>query len=58
MHTHHGSRLEGCPLTEPIIKSGMNLCLFDFAGYGNSEGDTVTLGIEEVWDIEIVIKHL
>ena len=40
------------------MKQGFNFCIFDFSGYGNSDGDSVTLGIEEVWDIEAVIKFL
>jgi len=46
LHTHHGSRLEGTPLVDAILKAGLNVCLFDFSGYGNSEGEIVTLGIE------------
>ena len=34
------------------------MCLFDFAGYGNSEGETVTMGVEEIWDIDLVIQNL
>lgn len=43
---------------EPLLLDGFNVCLFDFAGYGNSEGDFVTMGVEEMWDIELVIQHL
>jgi hypothetical protein len=46
LHTHHGSKLEATCLIEPMLSSNINLCLFDFCGYGNSEGDTVTLGIQ------------
>lgn len=47
LHTHHGSRLEATCLIEPMLNSHINLCLFDFSGYGNSEGETVTLGLQE-----------
>lgn len=30
-----------------MLKDNVNVCLFDFTGYGNSEGDSVTLGIRE-----------
>ena len=58
LHTHNGSKLEALPLAEKILSLGVNLCLFDFAGYGNSEGSSVTLGCREMWDIECVISHL
>lgn len=45
LHTHHGSRLEATSFIMPILNSNINICLFDFSGYGNSEGDTVTLGV-------------
>jgi pimeloyl-ACP methyl ester carboxylesterase len=45
-------------LVEPLLLDGFNVCLFDFAGYGNSEGDFVTMGVEEMWDVELVIQHL
>lgn len=58
LHTHHGSRLEALSLIEPMLNSNINVCLFDFSGYGNSEGDTVTLGIEESADVNFVLQTL
>jgi alpha-beta hydrolase superfamily lysophospholipase len=58
LHTHNGSKLEALPLAESILALGTNLCLFDFAGYGNSEGTSVSLGCREIWDIECVLAHL
>lgn len=51
LHTHNGSKLEALPMTEQILAMGLNYCIFDFAGYGNSEGKTVSLGCKEIWDI-------
>jgi alpha-beta hydrolase superfamily lysophospholipase len=45
-------------MVESILSLGLNLCIFDFAGYGNSEGETVSLGCREIWDIECIIQHL
>jgi pimeloyl-ACP methyl ester carboxylesterase len=45
-------------MTEQILAMGLNYCIFDFAGYGNSEGKTVSLGCKEIWDIESVVNHL
>lgn len=58
LHTHHGSRLEGLPLVSKVLHGGANFCLFDFAGYGNSEGTTVTLGYQEKHDIGSVLEEL
>lgn len=58
LHTHHGSRLEGLPLVNRILQYGANFCLFDFAGYGNSEGHSVTLGYQEKYDVQCVIDEL
>ena len=41
-----------------IVPQGYNFCLFDFAGYGNSEGDFVGLGSKEASDIDCVIRYL
>ena len=45
-------------MAESILALGVNYCIFDFAGYGNSEGKSVSLGCREIWDIETVINHL
>jgi fermentation-respiration switch protein FrsA (DUF1100 family) len=58
LHTHNGSKLEAVPLVESILGLGLNVCIFDFAGYGNSEGSTVSLGCKEIWDIECIVEHL
>jgi|JI6StandDraft_1071083.scaffolds.fasta_scaffold22341_6 pimeloyl-ACP methyl ester carboxylesterase len=58
LHTHHGSRLEGLPLVNKVLHGGANFCLFDFAGYGNSDGTTVTLGYLEKHDISCVLAEL
>ena len=58
LHTHNGSKLEAVPMVESILSLGLNFCIFDFAGYGNSEGETVSLGCREIWDIECIIEHL
>ena len=37
---------------------GLNFCIFDFSGYGNSSKNHVTLGFEESKDIGFVIEKL
>jgi pimeloyl-ACP methyl ester carboxylesterase len=34
------------------------MCTFDFSGCGNSDGNTISFGANEKYDIEAVIQHL
>jgi pimeloyl-ACP methyl ester carboxylesterase len=36
---------------EPLHRAGFNLLMFDFRGHGRSEGNLVTLGPQEVFDL-------
>jgi alpha/beta superfamily hydrolase len=58
MHGNAGNKLEGLSYASKIVKGGCNLCVFDFSGCGNSEGEFVTLGYKERNDLEAVIKHI
>ncbi len=58
LHTHHGSRMEGAAVAAPLLERGFSLCLFDFQGYGHSDGDSVTLGIREAEQVQAVLQHL
>lgn len=57
-HCNSGSRLEAIRLLPNIIQLGIGLFCFDFAGSGISEGEYVTLGINESLDLECIIAHL
>ena len=37
---------------------GINFCVFDFSGCGNSEGEWVTMGYKEKDDIKAIIDYL
>lgn len=56
-HSHSGNRLEGASLSEALIND-FNYCVFDYSGYGKSQGHFTTLGIKEQDDLEAVIHHL
>lgn len=43
---------------DKILSLGFSMCSFDFAGTGNSEGNYVSLGHHEQFDIWTVIKYL
>jgi pimeloyl-ACP methyl ester carboxylesterase len=53
-HTFSGNRIEGRFLFEYFFPN-YAVCLFDFHGCGNAEGDYVTLGLREQFDLEGVI---
>ena len=56
-HSHSGSRLEGSSILN-IVQQDFSLCLFDYSGYGYSEGTYSTLGAKEQYDLEAVIAYL
>lgn len=58
LHCNSGSRLEGLPLVVNLLNNGMSVCLFDFAGSGMSEGAYISLGYNEVHDLQAVLKHV
>jgi len=43
---------------EHLIKKGWNVCLFDFAGSGLSQGNHISLGHYESKDLECMIQKL
>jgi esterase/lipase len=50
-HTFSGNKIEGKFLFEYFLPN-FSICLFDFHGCGNAEGEYVTLGLKEKHDIE------
>lgn len=57
LHTRGGCRLEGIFLLK-IILPKFGLLIFDFAGSAYSEGQYITLGVNEAEDTRIVIDHI
>lgn len=58
LHSHGGNRLEGLTLLRHAASLHMNLCCFDFAGSGQSEGKYTTLGLRESEDCRVVVETL
>jgi len=40
------------------LQNGQQVCLFDYSGSGVSEGDYVSMGMNEAKDLANVIAHL
>jgi alpha-beta hydrolase superfamily lysophospholipase len=49
--------VEGAALL-PIVQEEFSLCIFDYTGYGYSEGKYSTLGLKEQDDLASVIAHI
>ena len=58
MHGNAGNQLEGLKYADAILQNGLSLCVFDFSGCGNSEGEFVTLGHKEVDDLNAIIQKV
>lgn len=43
---------------ERVLATGMNMCSFDFAGTGLSDGEYVSLGAHEQYDILEVLEYV
>jgi pimeloyl-ACP methyl ester carboxylesterase len=43
---------------ELLLPDGISVFAFDFSGSGHSDGDTISLGFYEKFDVECVVKHL
>ena len=58
LHGNSSSRVEGLRHTIELIKKGINLFTFDFAGCGKSEGDYISLGYNEKADLKIIVDFV
>jgi pimeloyl-ACP methyl ester carboxylesterase len=57
-HSHNGTRVEGRFLREFCGKNRYCLCLFDFLGHGQSQGEYSSLGYFEQFQLERLIEYL
>ena len=57
MHTYSGNKCEGKFIFQYIPKN-YDLAIFDFPGCGNSQGEFITYGITEKYDIDSCLKVL
>jgi len=58
LHGNSSSRIEGLKNAPELLKKGINVCMFDFSGCGQSEGDYISLGWFERDDVKIVVDFL
>lgn len=57
-HGSQGNRLDSSEALFLLFEYEINICCFDFAGSGLSEGSFISLGYYEKDDIVTVVKHL
>lgn len=43
---------------QQLLEKGFDVCSFDFAGSGNSEGEYVSLGCNEKDDVLILVRYI
>lgn len=58
LHGNSSSRAEGIKHVSILLRKGINLFTFDFAGCGKSEGEYISLGYHEKNDLKIVVDFV
>ena len=58
LHGNSSSRIEGFRNAPDLLKNGINIVLFDFAGCGLSEGEYISLGWYEKDDVKLIIDFV
>ena len=58
LHGNSSSQVEGQFLIPNVCKYGVALYVFDFAGCGKSDGEYITLGVNETNDLNYLIDQL
>jgi pimeloyl-ACP methyl ester carboxylesterase len=58
LHGNSASRLSGYRILKNVLLLDVDLLCFDFSGSGLSEGDYVTLGLNESRDVLAVVREL
>ena len=58
LHGNSSSRIEGFRNAPDLLKNGINIVMFDFAGCGLSEGEYISLGWYEKDDVELIIDFV
>ena len=58
LHGNSSSRVEGFRNAPDILKNGINVVIFDFAGCGLSEGEYISLGWFEKDDVRLIIDFV
>jgi uncharacterized protein len=50
--------LEALSVAKYFLKLKYDVCSFDFSGSGRSEGNCISYGINEKYDVLAVLRHL
>jgi pimeloyl-ACP methyl ester carboxylesterase len=58
LHGNSSCRVASMEILPQVLSAGFACCTFDFAGCGLSDGDFVTLGVNEADDVSFVVKAL
>jgi pimeloyl-ACP methyl ester carboxylesterase len=58
LHANASSRIEGILVRRFLLKRDINLCVFDFQGSGLSEGDYISLGYHEKYQVKNIVDFL
>ena len=58
LHANASSRIEGLHIRKYLLKRNINLCIFDFEGSGNSEGEYISLGYHEKKQVKNIVDFL
>ena len=57
-HGNCGSRCDSLDIAKSLLPIGVSVFAFDFAGSGLSDGEYVSLGYYESWDLKTVIEYV
>ena len=58
VHANSSSRVEGINIKNYLLKKNINICAFDFEGSGYSEGEYISLGFHEKYQLKNVIDFI
>ena len=58
LHANASSRIEGLHIRRFLLKKDINLCVFDFQGSGMSEGEYISLGYHEKYQVKNIVDFV
>ena len=58
IHANSSSRVEGINIKKYLLKNDINICTFDFEGSGYSEGEYISLGYHEKYQVKNVVDFV
>ena len=58
VHANSSSRVEGINIKNCLLKKNINVCAFDFEGSGYSEGEYISLGYHEKFQLKNIVDFV